>query len=153
MKTQGNFIQPLASSTRLTNQIMRCRAKVDIHNKPITRLVDTGSPISIIPGEIAEQILNPNWMNGRRRNRIYSRTSINRSTANRCEIKQLESPKGTTIEYNPGSKQDATNVGCSHQKTHLSSGERKTPKIRSETNFKHNHRSKRTNESRIQEPI
>ncbi len=46
------------------NQIMRYWAEVYIHNKPITMLVDTGSPISIIPEETAEQVFDPeldNW--------------------------------------------------------------------------------------------
>ncbi len=42
-------------------QIMRYWARVYIQDKPVTMLVDTGSPISIIPEETAEQIFDPKW--------------------------------------------------------------------------------------------
>ncbi len=46
------------------HKIMRYWTRVYIHDKPVTMLVDTGSPISIVPEEIAEQIFDPkrdNW--------------------------------------------------------------------------------------------
>ncbi len=44
---------------RADNQVMRYWACVCINNNPITMLVDTGSPISIIPEEVAEKVFNP----------------------------------------------------------------------------------------------
>ena len=41
------------------SQILRYLVSVRIHDKPLTMLVDTGSSISIIPEEMAEQVYYP----------------------------------------------------------------------------------------------
>ncbi len=54
--TEDNSILMVQSGKQ---QILRYWARVYIHDRPVTMLVDTGSPISIIPQETAEEVFDP----------------------------------------------------------------------------------------------